>query len=202
MAMNCETTRTFIAIRIPDPLNRKLVALQRTLSAEVAGCRWTSSLPFHATLAFLGDVRNRDLNDIGKAVAASTEMFEPFELQLEGLGAFPTARRPRVLWAGLTAPNLELVRGLRDAIVEGAHEVGYRVDDQRFHPHVTLGRIRPGRTAAGDLTGLSERYRDWSAGCFTVDEVVTFASTLGPGGPSYSPISRAPLARKKTEAPP
>ncbi len=202
MATTGETTRTFIGIPIPDPLNGKLAALQRTLSPQVVGCRWTSNLPFHATLAFLGDVRDRDLNAIGEAVAASARMFESFELDLGGLGAFPSARRPRVLWAGLTAPNLEPLLGLREAIVRGALEAGYRVDDQQFHPHVTLGRIKPARSSAGDLTALLERHGGRPADRFTVLEVVTFASTLGPGGPSHRAFSRAPLAPKKTGASP
>ena len=116
MAAMRETTRTFIAIAIPEPLNRELADLQRTLSSEVAGCRWTSSLPFHATLAFLGDVRNRDLNDLCDSHSPrAPATFEPFEVHLEGLGAFPSASRPRVLWAGLTAPNLEPLLGLRDS---------------------------------------------------------------------------------------
>jgi len=202
MATIGQTTRTFVAIAIPEPLNRGLAALQTELSPEVVGCRWTSTLPFHATLAFLGDVRNRDLNQIGKAIAASTGMFEPLEVRLEGLGAFPSATRPRVLWAGLTAPNLEPLLDLREAIVRAVAQAGYRVDDPRFHPHLTLGRIKPDRGGPSDLTALLERYRGWSGGAFTVDDIVTFASTLGPGGPSYCPISRAPLARKKSEDPP
>jgi len=201
MATTHETTRTFVAIAMPEPLNRELARLQAALSPDVHGCRWTSILPFHATLAFLGDVRNRDLNNLGTLIAASTASFEPFEVHLECLGAFPSANRPRVLWAGLTAPNLQPLLGLREAIVRAVAQAGYRVEDPRFHPHVTLGRIKPDRGGPCDLTGLLERYRGWSTGGFTVDDVVTFASTLGPGGPSYSPISRAPLALKKSEEP-
>ena len=107
---------------------------------------------FTSTLAFLGDVRNRDLNEICQAVAAAAEPFEPFELQLEGLGAFPSLARPRVLWAGVTAPDLKPLLDLREAVVARRREAGYRPDDQRFHPHVTLGRIKPDRGGRGDLT--------------------------------------------------
>jgi len=197
-----ETTRSFVAIAIPEPLDRQLTGLQAALSPFVPGCRWASNLPFHATLAFLGDVRNRDLDNLCTLIAAGTASFEPLDVRLEGVGAFPTANRPRVLWAGLTAPNLEPLLGLREAVVKAVGQAGYRVDDPRFHPHVTLGRIKPGRGGPCDLTGLLERYRGWSAGGFTVDEIVTFASTLRPTGPNYTPIGRAPLALKKSEEPP
>jgi 2'-5' RNA ligase len=202
MAAMPDTTRSFIAIAVPEPLNRQIAVLQAALSPLVSGCRWTSGLPFHATLAFLGDVPSRDLNDLCSVIAASTALFEPFEVHLEGLGAFPSANNPRVLWAGLTAPKFEPFLALRTAIVRAALQAGYRVDDPRFHPHVTLGRIKPDRGGPSDLTGLLERYRGWSGGGFTVDDIVTFASTLRPTGPHYTPIGRAPLARKNTEAPP
>jgi len=97
-----ETTRTFIAIPIPEPIGQKLGRLQAVLSPEIPGCRWTASSPFHITLAFLGDVRNRDLNDLCLAVAAATEPCERFELRLEGIGTFPSLRRPA--WSGPVRP--------------------------------------------------------------------------------------------------
>ena len=66
-----ECTRVFIAIAIPEPLERELARLQAELAPAVPGCRWTSALPFHLTLAFLGDVPNSDLSAICQVVAAS-----------------------------------------------------------------------------------------------------------------------------------
>jgi 2'-5' RNA ligase len=196
------STRTFVAIAIPEPLGRKLVRLQSELTPEVAGARWALSLPFHATLAFLGDVRSRDLNEVCQVVAASAESLTPIELNVEGLGAFPSSTKPRVIWAGLAGHDLSPLYDLRDAVVSGLTRVGYRPDEQRFHPHVTLGRIRSDRRAARDLTELVERYRSWSGGSFTFAEVTTFSSTLGPSGPIYAPLGHAPLLGKKKAIPP
>ena len=194
-----ETTRTFIAIPIPEPIGQKLGRLQAVLSPEIPGCRWTAGSPFHITLAFLGDVRNRDLNELCLAVAAAAAPFQPLELQLEGLGAFPRATRPRVVWVGATAPNLNPINDLREAVVRAATQVGYRADDPRFHPHITLGRIKSDRGSGCDLTEAIRRHRGWSAGSFPVVEVVTFASTLEPRGPTYAPLGRARLKGKKIE---
>lgn len=194
-----ETTRTFIAIPIPEPIGLKLGRKQAELTPEVPGCRWTASSPFHLTLAFLGDIRNRDLNELCRAVAAATGPFERFELRLEGLGAFPSPQKPRVVWAGVTAPDLNPLLDLRKAIVQAATQAGYRPDDPRFHPHITLGRIKSDRGPSYDLTRLVDREQTWSAGTFTAVEVVTYASTLDPKGPSYAPLGRARLAGKKTK---
>jgi len=194
-----ETTRTFIAIPIPEPVGLKLGGKQAALKPEVPGCRWTASSPFHLTLAFLGDVRNRDLNELCRAVATAAEPFNRLELRLEGLGAFPSPQKPRVVWAGVTAVDLNPLLDLRKAIVQAATQAGYRPDDPRFHPHITLGRIKSERGPACDLTQLVDREHAWSAGPFTAVEVVTYASTLDPKGPSYAPLGRARLAGKKTQ---
>ena len=112
-----DCTRVFIAIAVPEPLERELARLQAELAPAVPGCRWTSALPFHLTLAFLGDVPDSDLSAICQAVASSAGAIEPFEIEVTGLGAFPSAIRPRVIWAGVTAPNLKLLLDLQESIV-------------------------------------------------------------------------------------
>jgi 2'-5' RNA ligase len=196
-----ETTRTFIAIPVPESVGERLARLQAELSPEVPGCRWTAHSPFHITLAFLGDVRNRDLNELCLAVAAAAEPFPQFALEVTGLGAFPSAKKPRVVWAGATAPDLAPLNELRAGVVQAATRAGYRPDDPRFHPHVTLGRFKTPCMQPGGLTETIQR-RGWSAGWFPVTEVVTFASTLGPGGAAYAPLGRARLRGEKTDPSP
>ena len=193
-----ETTRTFIAIPIPESIGPRLERKQAELTPEVPGCRWTAGSPFHLTLAFLGDVRNRDLNELCRAVAAAAEPFERVELTLKGVGAFPSPQKPRVVWAGVTAMDINHLLDLRKAVAQAATQAGYRPDDLRFHPHITLGRIKSDRgQQVRDLTTVVDREQGWSAGTFTAVEVVTYASTLDPKGPTYTPLGRARLAGKK-----
>jgi 2'-5' RNA ligase len=192
-----KTTRTFIAVQVPESLGQKLARLQTLLAPELPGVRWTTTLPFHLTLAFLGDVADTDLNDICRATAAAAVTAEAFELRLQALGAFPTAARPRVVWVGATGPGLAPLAAVQKEVVQAVRAVGYPPDDNRFHPHVTLGRIKPGRRPAFDLTAQIKHYQTWSAGSFTVKEAVVFASTLSPDGPTYAPLGRAPLEGRK-----
>jgi 2'-5' RNA ligase len=192
-----QTTRTFFAIEIPEPMAKMLRAVQETLAPELPGCRWTrENTGFHMTLAFLGDVRNRDLGGLLDAVATSLGPLRPCELQFEGLGAFPSPRRPRVVWAGLPARNPALLEEIQRAASGAATRAGYPSDD-RFHPHVTLGRFKPGRRGPCDLTEVVERYRSWSCGEFTAVEVVGFASRPAADGPSYEALGRARLEGEK-----
>jgi 2'-5' RNA ligase len=102
-----KTTRTFVAISIPENLGAKLGRLQSQLAAQIPGVRWASSGEFHLTLAFLGDVDDTDLNDVCRAVAEVSKDVEPFDLRIESFGVFPDAVRPRTLWTGLIGPGLE-----------------------------------------------------------------------------------------------
>ena len=193
-----KTTRTFVAIPIPAPLGDKLVRLQGLLAPQVPAARWTATLPFHLTLAFLGDVAETDLNAVCKAVAQASGPATPFELHIEGVGAFPNPAKPRVLWAGLRAPEPSALQGLQKQVVQALTKVGYR-PDERFTPHATLGRIKPDRRGPppDDLTAVLARLQNWSGGSFTVAEVVTYASTLSPDGPAYATLARAHLTGKK-----
>jgi RNA 2',3'-cyclic 3'-phosphodiesterase len=192
------TTRTFFAIEVPERLAEELARLQTCLDADIPGCRWASRGSFHLTLAFLGEVPDSDLSRLQERVASRVCRFEPIGLSFEGLGAFPSPRRPSVLWAGLTARKPELLSNIRKSVVAAAAESGYPCEDERFNPHVTLGRFKPGRRGPLDLTAIVERYGSWSCGNFTAPEVVGFASRLRRAGPTYEALSRARLGCEKS----
>ena len=197
-----DCTRVFIAIAVSELLERELVRLQEELAPAIPGCRWTSAFCTVSpdATAFLGDVPNSELSPICQAVASSAGRIEPFEIGVKGIGAFPSAIRPRVIWAGVTASDINRLLDLQESIVNSLASIGHRPDDQRFHPHVTLGRIKHQRHRPVDLTALFERNRSWSAGQFTVADVQGFASTLGPTGSAYQVLGRGPLVDKKTES--
>jgi 2'-5' RNA ligase len=199
-----QTTRTFIAVAIPVPLGEKLTRLQARLAPEIPGVRWTSTLPFHMTLVFIGDVPDHYLNRVCEAVAEAASPFSPFELRMEGIGAFPSPSKPRVIWAGLTADESSPLDELQKVIGLNLTRIGYRPDAERFTPHTTLGRIKTDRRGPRppDLTKVFESYQSWEGGAFTVSEVTTFASTLTAEGPIYAPLARARLTGKKGTASP
>jgi 2'-5' RNA ligase len=197
-----ETTRTFVAVEIPDSLGESLARLQARLEPEAPGVRWNVARPFHITLVFLGDVRNTDLDAVHRAVDESSAGMRPFELELERLGAFPSPKRPRVLWAGVGGPGLDALSGLQRRVAEAVAGVGYPSEGSPFHPHVTLGRLKAGHgRPPRDLAPVIGRLGGWSASAFTVSEIVTFASRLTPSGPTYTPIGRVPLRAEKPSPP-
>jgi 2'-5' RNA ligase len=187
------SSRTFIALPIPPVQRTRLGRLQGLIAPELPNARWTEPDQFHLTLAFIGDVPDVDLNHFCRAVAGAAVGFDPFVINLQSLGAFPDPGHPRVVWVGVTGPGLDVLTGLRDAVAMAAAEAGFPPEDDRFHPHVTLGRIKSKKGQEVEITRLIPHYRSWAAGQFTVSEVIVYASTLTPEGPSYMVLSRTPL---------
>src|SRR2546423_14532068 len=77
-----------------------------------------------------------------EAVAAGVEGGSAFPLVIGGFGAFPNARRPRVVWLGLregAAPLIALQRHVEDEVLRRA----LVLDSEEFTPHLTPARVRP-----------------------------------------------------------
>src|SRR5690606_15385356 len=134
--------RLFVAVNFPGPVRDSLSDLVDELAAEDLPVRWTSPERLHLTLRWLGDrssEERRAAENVLRDVAVGTE---PFEARFGGLGAFPTPRRPQVVWVAVDGgPRL---RVLRDELERGFAAAGLGRDRRSFRPHVTLGRARSG----------------------------------------------------------
>jgi 2'-5' RNA ligase len=194
-----DTTRTFLAVAVPEALSPRIERLRAKLAEHAPDGRWETPRPFHITLAFLGDVPHADLNTVCRATTEIAAGFGRFELSLTGPGAFPDATNPRVVWLGVGGPGLDVLMSLQSALAEAMSRLNYSPDNHGFRPHMTLGRLKPARwrQREHDLSAPFERFRGWNAGPFRVDAVVAFASTLGDHGPVYAPLVRAALAREQ-----
>jgi 2'-5' RNA ligase len=184
-------TRTFVAIKVPADRAEKLQRLQTLIAPTFTGARWVEPDKFHVTLAFLGDVPDEDLNPVCIAVAEAVKDFRPIDLAILGLGVFPDPQRPRVVWAGLEG-EIEAMVEIQKAVVAAVTGAGYKPDD-RFHPHITLGYLKPGRDPSPDCAPLLRHHERWRGGSFHVGEIVTYASQFTPEGPAYVALGRAPL---------
>ncbi len=82
---------------------------------------------------------------------------------------------------------------LHDAIEFELAKLGYRSENRRFRPHVTIGRVRQSPRGIGELGRLVEKEAGFDGGVSLVDEVVVFSSVLGRDGPTYEPLCHAEL---------
>jgi 2'-5' RNA ligase len=185
-------TRTFIGIDIAEATRDRAAALQESLAKTGAEVNWASPESMHVTLLFLGEVDDRELHAVCRAVQQIAAREPSFTLAVSGVGAFPNARRPKIVWAGITEGAEELQR-LYDDLETRMLDLGcYRKEQRGYTPHLTLGRVkaeRDGFALAPELAKLAE----WDGGRTTVDEVLVFSSDLTRDGPVYTVIGRGEL---------
>src|SRR5438477_564251 len=86
-------------------------------SSASAGTRvkWVEPENLHVTLLFLGEVDEREVPAVCRAVEAVARQTPAFPMTVAGLSAFPTVRRPRTLIVPVTEGSAELV-ALHDAL--------------------------------------------------------------------------------------
>lgn len=185
--------RTFIAVEVGPAVRANAVAVQKALAKSGAGVKWVDPSAMHVTLAFLGELDERDLHAVCRAVAKVAAAAPPFRLAVEGVGAFPTPRRPKTIWAGIT-DGADDLRRLQAALEAPLVELGvYRKEERGYTPHLTLGRAKAdadGQAVAAELP----KFADWEGGEADVEDVRVFSSDLYPEGPVYTVLARAELS--------
>ena len=175
---------------LPDEVRAAAARAIEALTPRIAprlgtgiGPRWVPAENLHATVAFLGETSAADA--VVDAVTAAAAPWAPVSLRLEGLGAFPSARRARVLWAGLGG-DVAAMTGIAAAVSRVLEPLGFESEARPFRPHVTLARLpAPGRIDFGAV----------SVGPvpFSADGLSIFRSHLGRPAPRYERIAFAPF---------
>jgi 2'-5' RNA ligase len=135
--------RLFAALAVPDEIAQGLARRQ----AGLDGARWRSAEQLHVTLRFFGEVREDVARDLDAEL--STLGGGPFDIVLEGVGAFGEGADIHTLWAGV-AESPEL-RRLAKACETAARRAGLKPDGRNYRPHLTLAYLRhpdPARVAA------------------------------------------------------
>jgi 2'-5' RNA ligase len=198
-----ESVRTFIAIELDPDMLAQVSRLQSRLKDDVLPgfVRWVRPEGIHLTLKFLGDVPADKLDDIAEALRTTSAAHAPFSLHIAGMGCFPSPRRPRVVWIGVDEPSGTLER-LYYGIERALAPLGFPPEQRRFSPHLTLGRVKRGRSA-GELEALGEyvtRARV-SIGRMEVTAVYLMRSDLRPSGAVYTELAAAPLVSQEPAGP-
>ena len=225
------TVRCFIAIECPGEIEEEILKIQQELKMALRampntpppsirlkgtrevdkrggmdgpdrlGIRWVRPAGFHLTLKFLGNVTQEKLSGIVEVVGKVGPSIPPFMVSVSGVGVFPNARDPRVIWIGVRSVGEDLVR-LQEGIEEGLEPLGFAREGRSFHPHFTLGRLKSfgGTRRQVDSRPAREALVKWIAqneqreyGRFEVKEVLLMKSDLKPGGAVYTPLAAVGL---------
>jgi len=139
----------------------------------------------HFNLKFFREIGNEEVDKLKQILEETSEKFEPFEIEIKGIGAFPSKNYIRVIWLGVKE-GYNTITSLTETIHNSIEVLGF-LKKGRFVPHLTLGRVRTARNKE-DLRSLIEELKDVEIGKMKVDTVILFKSKLSPKGPIYEEV--------------
>jgi len=187
--------RAFIAIDLTPDILKHLdhISVQLKTRLEGVPVRWVPVENIHLTLKFLGDVSLANVEMLKKILQTEVNGHHPFEISVGGLGAFPSIRRPRVVWVGVEAPA-ELT-AVQSGVESAMARLGYAKEERPFSAHLTLGRVS--RNALGRderlICEAIESIKLGFLGVARVNEVHLYKSDLHPNGAIYTRLFSASL---------
>jgi len=183
--------RLFIAVNFPAPLRRSVAGIGKRLERDGVPARWVKEPAVHLTLKFLGETPPERVPALERVLDEVAAEAEACTLRFEEVGAFPSPRRPRVIWIGVEAgPRLRL---LHDALERRLAPLGVGREQRPFRPHVTLGRA-DGDAGPGEYRGLEAAIREIRLDReYEVRRIDLMESVLRAGGPEYRKLHSARL---------
>lgn len=183
--------RTFVAIELPRELTSQIDQLQTNLRKTKADVSWVKPQNVHITLKFLGEAREEKIEEIYQAVEKSVVGIKSFMVNLQGLGGFPTLKRPRVIWIGVEKGK-EILAELYPKVEEEFFKIRFAKENRNFTPHLTIGRVKSLKNLenlASEINKTTFETED-----FKIQEVVVMKSTLLPTGAVYTPLRKVLLS--------
>jgi 2'-5' RNA ligase len=184
-------TRTFIAVEALDEVHAAALTVIDRLRSATSNVKWVDPDNLHWTLQFLGDLTDTEMAEVCLRTVRTAAKHDAFTVEAKGVGAFPSAKRPRTLWLG-AGQGAENMIALQSDIERALSSLGFRGENRAFVPHLTLGRVNRG-DAGRTLAERLEKLSDFAGGVMGVDAVIVFASELGREGPTYHVLANAPL---------
>ncbi len=185
--------RVFLAVDLSAVIRQALVQLQDELRGKLPKVNWVRPESIHLTLKFLGYVEVSMVDQLREALEPLGKGQSSFMINVQGLGVFPLAQKPRILWVGLTGeiqPLLNVVSQIEEAL----EPLGFVPEERPYHPHLTLARIKHESSKVGSALNqagvLEEKHH---LGKLEIDRLTLFQSELGVNGAKYTPLWSVPF---------
>ncbi|HEX9097592.1 MAG TPA: RNA 2',3'-cyclic phosphodiesterase [Candidatus Dormibacteraeota bacterium] len=185
-----ERWRVFLAIEVPDAVRVALSEPLEGLHLLHESIRINPTERMHLTLHFLGHQPRPVVEQLQSGLAGVVTRHHRFDLMAQGVGAFPAMARPRVLWAGISG-DLPRLNALQAELGNALRTAGVTLEGERFHPHLTVGRVRR-PLKPPERPVLREWINRWGAvhfGQVPVAHVRLMRSQLGGGPPRYTTLT-------------
>ena len=189
-----ETLRLFIALPLPDAVRDLIADVQSRLRPHNWPVKWVDPSLAHITVKFLGETDSLLVPAIEGHLNQVSSAFQPIPLSTTACGAFPSLKKPQVLWLGVEG-NVDATANLAKGVDRAMAGRGFEPERRSFRPHVTISRVRRGEKLPPDAGSLVERVTSKQV-ALEIDRFQLVQSVLGRSGPSYTPLAEWQLGSK------
>ncbi|MCD7781137.1 MAG: RNA 2',3'-cyclic phosphodiesterase [Methanosphaera sp.] len=183
--------RVFLAIDIENYLKNDILETQEILkSTDSARIKLVEEDNIHLTMKFFGDVTDTKLEEIMDTIDYVKDEYDPYNMKLSRVGAFPNIKRPRVIWIGCHDKE-KMTSDLMQNLDFNFEKIGFDLE-RSYTPHITIGRVKQ----TYDDNRLRELLKDIEStyyGDMEVHKLTLKSSELTPNGPIYDTIEEFSL---------
>ncbi len=131
--------RLFVAVSLSEAVRDAMEAAIAEFPVTDPPWRWVERDNWHITLKFLTEAA--PLEEIASALNAVVRGHPSFGITFDALGAFPSLRRPRVLFYNVS-DGVDHLAALAADIDNALVEIGFPAEEKPFHAHATTARIK------------------------------------------------------------
>ncbi|MDP8002913.1 MAG: RNA 2',3'-cyclic phosphodiesterase [Caldisphaera sp.] len=182
--------RSFIAVDINnEEILSKIEVFKEQLENFKVKLKLVETENLHITLRFLGEIDDSYVNIIKDSILGQIK-YNSFIIKLEGLGAFPSINKARVVWIGITQ-GFEHLKQIKNMIDQLLIKSGFKLEKEDFTPHLTIARVKSYPT--GELKEFLQNYLNYEIGLQNINSIKLKKSTLTRQGPIYEDIAEVKL---------
>jgi len=187
--------RTFIAIDFSPEIREKIGEIIKYFKTQTPdyALKWVETQNLHMTIKFLGEVSEGHLQTIKDVLSDTLKGSGAFEIEVTGMGMYPSTQKPRVIWLGVEGS--EPLKDIHETLDLALQKASIPPDKRGLSPHLTIARVRKNveTLIVQDIGKTLSQFKIDSLGKCTIDKIVLYKSTLTPVGPIYDPVLSIPL---------
>lgn len=176
-----ENIRSFLAIELKPELKIEIKQIIKEFKKIDTDIKYVSTENLHLTLKFFGNINTKKLNQIKISAQKIIENFQPFKIEIQGIGTFPNKNHIKVIWIGIK-DNKNLSQ-LQKELDNEYNKLGFK-KERDYKSHLTIGRMKTAKNK-NKVQKIIKENENISIGEMTINKIYLKKSTLTPNGPIY-----------------